>query len=161
MRDHGSPTKYRHAFIGTNSRMHAFQGALLCAKLRHLERWNERRRVIAARYDRGFEGADGITPLHRHAASQHAYHQYTVRVVGATPRDTVLAGLAKAGIGAAVHYPIPVHLQEAAAAWGYGEGAFPNAERLAREVLCLPVHPFLEDDDVDRVVAATLDLARA
>jgi dTDP-4-amino-4,6-dideoxygalactose transaminase len=87
------------------------------------------------------------------------YHQYTVRIRGDVARDTVLEGLRARQIFAAVHYPIPVHLQEAARGWGYGPGDFPHAERLAREVLCLPVHPFLSRDDVDRVAESVLELA--
>jgi UDP-2-acetamido-2-deoxy-ribo-hexuluronate aminotransferase len=82
-----------------------------------------------------------------------------VRIRGSRPRDHVLAELAKRQIFAGVHYPSPVHLQEAAKPWGYGAGDFPNAERLAREVLCLPIHPFLADSDAERVAEALLELA--
>ncbi len=157
LRDHGSPAKYEHAFLGTNARMHAFQGAVLNVKLPHLARWNARRREIAARYDAAFAGSDAVRPLRREPGCEHAYHQYTVRIAGGE-RDAVLAGLRERRIGAAVHYPTPVHLQEAARGWGYGPGDFPAAERLAAEVLCLPVHPFLADGDADRVAAAVLAL---
>lgn len=158
LRDHGSPRKYVHAHVGTNARMHAFQGAVLNVKLPHLAAWNERRGAIAARYDAAFADSDLVRPLERVPGAIHAYHQYTVRVAG--DRDRVLAELAASGIHAGVHYPIPVHLQEAARPWGFGPGDFPHAEALAAEVLCLPVHPFLSDDDVDRV-AATLAAATA
>jgi len=75
------------------------------------------------------------------------------------PRERVLERLKQAGIAAAVHYPSPVHVQEAARGWGYGPGDFPNAERLAREVVCLPVHPFLGAADVERVAEAALRAA--
>jgi dTDP-4-amino-4,6-dideoxygalactose transaminase len=91
--------------------------------------------------------------------SLHVYHQYAVRLVGGVPRERVLEQLKQAGIAAAVHYPSPVHVQEAARGWGYGPGDFPNAERLAREVVCLPVHPFLGAADVERVAEATLRAA--
>jgi dTDP-4-amino-4,6-dideoxygalactose transaminase len=161
LRDHGSPAKYVHARLGTNSRMHALQAAVLNTKLPHLERWNARRRELAARYDAAFAGQAGVVPLKPQAGVVHAYHQYSVRVRGERPRDEVLAALAAQGIVAAVHYPTPVHLQEAARPWGYGPGDFPVAERLAREVLCLPVHPFLADADVDRVAEALLGAAGA
>lgn len=151
LRDHGSPAKYVHARIGTNSRLQAIQAAILNVKLPHLERWNERRRAIAARYDRNFAGNAAVAPLRVEAGVVHGYHQYTVRVRCERGRDAVAAALAAQQIYAGVHYPSPVHLQEAARPWGYGPGDFPNAERLAREVLCLPVHPFLTDADVDRV----------
>lgn len=155
LRDHGSPSRYLHARVGTNSRLHALQAAILNCKLPHLEAWNERRRALAARYDRGFAGQAAARPLASVAGPGHAYHQYTVRVPA---RDRVLSGLRERDIQAAVHYPTPVHLQPAAAPWGYGPGDFPNAERLAREVLCLPIHPFLSAADVDRVIEAVLEL---
>ena len=152
LRDQGSSKKYHHARVGTNSRLQAIQGAILRVKLPHLETWNERRRAIAARYDAGLADVPGAVPLTRAPETVHAYHQYSLRITGAPSRDEVLAGLHAAGVMAAVHYPLPVHLQAAARDWGYGPGDFPNAERLAEEVLCLPVHPFLEDGDVDRVL---------
>ncbi len=154
LRDHGSPTKYVHTRIGTNSRLQALQAAILNVKLPHLERWNARRRQLAARYERNFAGLDAVAPMKLAPGATHTYHQYTVRIRGERSREHVLAELAKQQIFAGVHYPSPVHLQEAARGWGYGPGDFPNAERLAREVLCLPVHPFLSDADVDRVSQA-------
>ena len=152
LRDHGSPAKYVHARIGTNSRLQALQAAILNVKLPHLERWNERRRAIAARYDAAFAGSSSVAPLKTEPGVVHTYHQYTVRI--RSDRERVVNVLAAQQIFAGVHYPSPVHLQEAARPWGYGPGDFPNAERLAREVLCLPVHPFLDDEDVERVAAA-------
>jgi dTDP-4-amino-4,6-dideoxygalactose transaminase len=160
LRDHGSPAKYTHAEIGTNSRLQGIQGAVLNVKLPHLAAWNERRRAIAARYDAAFRGSAEIVPLVVAKGAVHVYHQYTVRVRGAVTRDALLDLLRAQQIFAAVHYPTPVHLQEAARDWGYKAGDFPHAERLAREVLCLPVHPFLADDDVDRVAESVLDAAR-
>jgi dTDP-4-amino-4,6-dideoxygalactose transaminase len=160
LRDHGSPQKYVHARIGTNSRLHALQAAILNVKLPHLERWNARRREHAARYDAAFAGSATVVPLARAPRAEHAYHQYTVRIRGGRTRDQVLADLAERQIFAAVHYPSPVHLQEAARQWGYRAGDFPHAERLAREVLCLPIHPFLAPNDVERVAESVLALAR-
>lgn len=160
LRDHGSPAKYRHARVGTNARMHGIQGAVLNLKLPHLDAWNRRRRALAARYDDAFRNGPCVRALACVDSSEHVYHQYTVRITEGASRDAVQQGLAARGIGAGVHYPLPVHLQEAAEPWGYGPGDFPNAERLAREVLCLPVHPFLGDAEVDRVAEAVLALAR-
>jgi len=160
LRDHGSPQKYVHARIGTNSRLQALQAAILNVKLPHLERWNARRRELAARYDAAFAGSRTVVPLARAPGATHAYHQYTVRIRGGRTRDQVLAGLAEQQIFAAVHYPTPVHLQEAARPWGYGPGDFPHAEALAREVLCLPIHPFLAPSEVERVAERVLALAR-
>lgn len=161
LRDHGSPRKYEHARLGTNSRLQALQAALLNVKLPHLERWNTRRRALAARYDAAFRGSATVVPLAVLPNTTHAYHQYAVRIRGGRTRDQVLEGLAARQIFAAVHYPSPVHLQAAARDWGYGPGDFPHAEALAREVLCLPIHPFLSDGDVDRVAESVLALAPA
>ncbi len=161
LRDHGSPSKYRHDVAGTNSRLHTLQAAILGAKLPHLATWNRRRRELAARYDEGLRDVAGLRPLARAPGAEHVFHQYTVRIDGEIPRDAVLAGLGQAGIGAGVHYPTPVHLQEAARAWGYGPGDFPAAEALSREVLSLPVHPFLADADIDRVIAVLRGLLGA
>lgn len=158
LRDHGSAVKYRHARIGTNARLQGFQGAVLNVKLPHLERWNEARRRSAARYDEAFRGSQTVVPLER-VPGRHVFHQYTVRIPSGE-RDALQKALAAEGIATGVHYPMPVHLQEAARPWGHGPGDFPNAEQLAREVLCLPIHPFLTDDEVDRVAEATLRLAR-
>jgi dTDP-4-amino-4,6-dideoxygalactose transaminase len=160
LRDHGSPKKYEHAEIGTNTRLQGIQGAVLNAKLPRLAAWNERRREIARRYDAAFAGSKAVVPLRAAPGSVPVYHQYTVRIRGEVGRDAVLEALKAVGIGAAVHYATPVHFQAAARAWGYGPGDFPVAERLAKEVLCLPVHPFLSDADVDRVAEATRGAAR-
>lgn len=155
LRDHGSPRKYEHSEVGTNSRLQGIQGAILNVKLPRLAAWNERRRAIARRYDAGFAGSVEVVPVRTASGSVHVHHQYAVRIRGPVARDTVLDRLKARGIVAAVHYPSPVHLQPAARAWGFAAGAFPAAERLAREVLCLPVHPFLAEADVDRVVEST------
>lgn len=160
LRDHGSPAKYTHAEIGTNSRLQGLQGAVLNVKLSHLERWNARRRAVATRYDAAFAGVEELAIVRAARGATHVYHQYGVRITGPIGRDAVIAKLAEEKVAAAVHYPTPVHFQEAARAWGYTAGAFPNAERLAREVVCLPIHPFLSEADVERVVRAVTAAAR-
>ncbi|MBL8859114.1 MAG: DegT/DnrJ/EryC1/StrS family aminotransferase [Planctomycetes bacterium] len=159
IREHGSPVRYTHAEIGTNSRLQAFQGAALNVKLPHLAAWTARRVQIAARFDAAFRGTQSVIPLTTVKGADHVYHQYTVRVVD-VPRDEVVERLKEKKIFVGVHYPSPVHLQEAARPWGYGPGDFPNSERLAREVLCLPVHPFLSDADVDRIAENVIAMAR-
>ena len=151
VREHGSPVRYTHTELGTNSRMQGLQGAALNCKLPYLAGWNARRAAIAARYDAALKGTKSVLPLVRRPNSVHVYHQYTVRIVGDVTREAVLERLKAQQIFAQIHYPSPVHLQEAAKPWGYGPGDFPNAERLAKEVVCLPVHPFLTDAEVDRV----------
>ena len=154
LRDHGSTNKYEHEEIGTNSRLAALQAAVLNVKLPHLRAWNDARRRSAATYDRAFAGQAGLRPLTDPPGCESVYHQYVVRV-GQGRRDTVLAGLHERGIGAAVHYPKPVHQQPAGRAWG---SQLPVAESLAEEVLCLPIHPFLETEEVERVAGAVLEL---
>ena len=163
LRDHGSPVKYEHAFVGTNSRLSALQAALLRIKLQRLEEWNDRRRRTAAIYDEAFAGNDALRPIRVAKGSKHVYHQYGVRVVAdregeSGARDRVLAALRERGIIASIHYPKPVHLQPALAHLGHGPGDFPNAERLAAEILCLPIHPFLSTGDAERVAAELLAL---
>jgi dTDP-4-amino-4,6-dideoxygalactose transaminase len=154
LRDHGSSAKYKHAELGTNSRLHELQAGFLNAKLPYLEAWNARRRTIAARYDAAFGHMSRVRPLAVDAGCEHTYHQYTIRV---RARDRVQQDLNARGIVTGVHYPTPVHLQDAAAHLGHAPGSFPAAEALCREVLCLPVHPFLTDEDADRVVEAVLE----
>ncbi|QDU66948.1 DegT/DnrJ/EryC1/StrS family aminotransferase [Engelhardtia mirabilis] len=160
IRDHGSVAKYMHGRVGTNSRLQAMQAAVLRVKLPHLDAWNARRREHAARYHSAFEGSQTVSALRVEPGTTHAFHQFAVRILGEDgARDRVQAALAAQGISAAVHYPRCVHVQEAAKDWGYGPGDFPGAEQLAREVLCLPIHPFLEPGDVDRVAEAVLTAA--
>ena len=158
LRDHGSSAKYVHTEIGTNSRLQAMQAALLRLKLPHLETWNARRRETARRYDEAFADHPRLRPLTCPPDSTHVYHQYVLRVIDEPgARDRVLAHLKQREIFAAVHYPRPVHLQEAAREWGHGPGDFPGAETLAEQVLCLPIHPFLTREQVERVIEALLD----
>lgn len=159
IREHGSPVRYTHVELGTNSRLQAFQAAALNVKLPHLAAWTARRNQIADRFDRAFRGSESVRPLARVPNASHVFHQYTVRVLE-VPRDEIVERLKERKIFVGVHYPAPVHLQEAARTWGFGPGDFPNAERLAREVICLPVHPFLTDADVDRIAESVLALSR-
>lgn len=152
-RDHGSPSKYVHTSVGTNSRLAALQAAVLNVKLPHLDRWTARRREIAATYDAAFADLPHIATLAHPEGSLPVYHQYTVRVLSGE-RDALLEALKARRVHAAVHYSTPVHLQPVAAKWGLSQGDFPHAEALARQVICLPVHPFLADGDVQRVVEA-------
>jgi dTDP-4-amino-4,6-dideoxygalactose transaminase len=148
-RDHGRATKYEHDFPGRNSRMDGLQGAILRVKLRHLEGWNERRRDLAAFYDTAFSQRSDVLPVTMDAAGCPSRHLYVVRVQG---RDAVVARLRERGIEAGVHYPVPLHLQRAYAALGGREGALPETERAAREVLSLPLFPEMSEAAAARVV---------
>ena len=150
LRDHGSTKRYYHDEVGYNYRMEGIQGATLGVKLRHLAAWNQRRRAIAHRYHELLAG----TPLRlpREAAgAESVYHLYVVRHPA---RDALREHLAARGVGTALHYPVPIHLQKCYAAFGHRPGDFPVAERAARECLSLPVYPELTDAQVEHVAAA-------
>jgi dTDP-4-amino-4,6-dideoxygalactose transaminase len=158
LRDHGQVRKYQHTMIGWNCRMDAIQGACLAIKLRHLQRGNELRRKHAQRYNEGFQGLDEVvTPIEADYA-RHVYHVYTIRVQG---RDGVIRQLEEKGVGYGVHYPIPIHLQEAYAGLGYERGAFPVSEMIASEVLSLPMYPELEEDQIDFVIETVTEAVNA
>jgi len=150
IRDHGSPRKYEHEVFGFNSRMDALQSVVLSAKLRHLEGWNAARRRAAARYDEMLSGRDDVSLPRTLGGNEHVWHLYVICV---PDRDRVLKELHAAGVGAGIHYPIPVHLTSAFAGLGYAEGAFPVAERAAREILSLPLFPEITQEQQERVVS--------
>ena len=148
-RDHGQSRKYHHTLMGWNCRMDGIQAAVLSVKLRHLEQANLRRRQRASLYDEAFAEIDNVaTPVEADYA-RHVYHIYAIRVHG---RDELRRFLEAKGIGCGVHYPIPIHLQEAWRNLGYSEGAFPIAENLAREFLSLPMFPELSEEQIEYVV---------
>lgn len=153
---HGSPRKYVHDVVGTNSRLDTLQAVVLGAKLTRLERWNELRRAAAERYDTllgDLVDRAGLRLPGRDAESVDAQHLYVVRVPGgAAVRDEVLAVLRGSGIEAAVHYPTPVHLTGAYRHLGLGPGSFPVAERAAGEILSLPLFPQITPAQQERVV---------
>jgi dTDP-4-amino-4,6-dideoxygalactose transaminase len=154
LRVHGSERRYEHLEVGINSRMDAIQAAVLEVKLGHLERWTEARRRCAAIYDELFAAArlGEVVALPAVAeGARHIFHQYVVR---ALRRDELRSALAAAGIGTAVYYPIPLHLQPCFADLGYRRGDLPVAERAAEEVLALPMYPELRRDQQVRVVDA-------
>jgi dTDP-4-amino-4,6-dideoxygalactose transaminase len=151
LREHGQIRKYYHSMVGWNCRMDGIQAAVLRVKLRHLERFTELRRTHAAHYDRGLDGIDEVvTPVHS-ALVRHVYHIYAIRV---KDRDKVMRLLAEEGVGSGVHYPVPVHLQEAYRSLGYQRGAFPVAERCATEFVSLPMFPELTHAQVEIAIQA-------
>ncbi|CAN5658848.1 DegT/DnrJ/EryC1/StrS family aminotransferase [soil metagenome] len=152
LRDHGQVRKYEHRVVGWNCRMDGIQGAVLRIKLRDLERGNELRRAHAQKYERLLSEVEEIITPDVQPYAKHVFHIYAVRV---QRRDEVIAFLEENGIGCAVHYPVPVHLQEAYSSLGYGEGSFPVAERAASEFLSLPMFPELTSEQV-ALVADTL-----
>ena len=151
LRAHGERPRYHHRLAGTTGRLDAIQAAVLRIKLRLLDGWNDRRRKVAASLTEALAGADVATPAPPTDACDHVFHQYVVR---SPDRDGLRDHLEGMGIGAGVHYPVPIHLAPAYAERGPGVGSLPGAESLASTVLSLPVHPGVGEDDVARVAAA-------
>jgi dTDP-4-amino-4,6-dideoxygalactose transaminase len=149
--DHGSERKYLHEQLGFNSRMDALQAVVLRAKLRRLARWNEQRRAAAARYDDLLADMGDVTLPQTAPDNVHVWHLYVVQV---PRRDQVLETLQAAGIQAAIHYPVPVHLQPALRGYGYGPGEFPVAEAAAGRILSLPLYPHITPAQQQRVADA-------
>lgn len=150
LRVYGGRERYVHEELGFNSRLDEIQAAVLRVKLRHLARWTERRRRIAERYRAGLAGLGIPLPVEP-SGVRHCYHQFTIRV---PDRDAMQRRMADHGVATAVYYPVPLHLQPMYRELGYRPGDFPEAERAAREVLCLPMYPELTDAQVDEVVEA-------
>jgi dTDP-4-amino-4,6-dideoxygalactose transaminase len=145
---HGGTKQYFHDDVGLNSRLDTLQAAVLLAKLPHLVAWSEARRRNAARYSAAWAGGP-VRPPVTDAANEHIYNQYTIR---APRRDALQARLREAGIGSAIYYPLPLHLQPCFAYLGYKAGSMPESERAAGEVLSLPVYPELAAAQQDAVI---------
>lgn len=152
LRNYGSRVKYVNEVKGHNSRLDPVQAAVLSVKLAHLDAWNARRRSIANRYHQALAGADLILP-HAPEWTDPAWHLY---VIQHPRRDALQKALTESGVGTLIHYPIPPHRQQAYADRGWAEGDFPIAQRLADQVLSLPIGPQLSSDQVETVIAATL-----
>lgn len=158
LRDHGQSRKYYHEVEGYNGRLDAIQAGILRVKLKHLETWNEKRRDAARRYQELFRGADEeVTLPHEPWWAQGVYHLYVVRV---HDRDILQNRLTGEQIGTGIHYPVPLHLQEACRKLGYKKGAFPVAERVSVELLSLPMFPQITEEQQYRVVQVILDFTR-
>ncbi len=149
-RNHGMSRQYLHEFVGTNSRLDGLQAAVLRAKLRRLDAWSGARAANARRYDERLAGLQGVRTPEPSTEGRHVYNQYTIRC---ERRDALKEHLGKNGIGTAIYYPVPLHLQPCFASLGLKEGAFPESERAAREVLSLPVFPELTGEEQETVVA--------
>jgi dTDP-4-amino-4,6-dideoxygalactose transaminase len=155
LRTYGSEVKYHHPRVGFNSRLDAMQAVVLNAKLKRLAAWNETRRQAARRYDELLAGLDAVTLPVTLSGNQHVWHLYVVRL---RRRDDVLSKLNAAGIGAGLHYPVPIHLQGAFTYLGHNRGDFPVAEAAAEEVLSLPLFPEITIEQ-QRYVASELEKA--
>jgi dTDP-4-amino-4,6-dideoxygalactose transaminase len=158
LREHGQSTRYYHPIVGYNARLDEIQAAILRIKLRHLDEWNARRQAIAAQYNELLAGGDIITPeIPR--GGRHVFYCYAIRVPGGR-RDALRAFLTERGIGTQIHYPVPIHMQEAAQFLGYRKGDLPVTEKVAGEVLSLPMFAELTDAQIDRVAASVNEFMR-
>ena len=159
LRDHGRTSKYEHDEIGYGERLDGLQAAILGAKLPHLDDWNAARHLHAEYYDAALAGIEGVMMPRETPNAKHIYHIYCVRVAG--DRDAILAELNARGIGAGIHYPIPIHLQPAMKHYGWGVGDFPNAEVAAKTIISLPIYPELHTDQLSRIVEELADIVGA
>jgi dTDP-4-amino-4,6-dideoxygalactose transaminase len=151
LRVHGGATQYLHDEVGYNSRLDALQAAVLSAKLPHLADWSRLRREHAAYYDRAFADVPEVRTPTIDAGNESIYNQYTLR---ADRRDDLQSHLKRDGIGSAVYYPLPLHLQPCFAYLGYRQGSCPESERAAREVISIPVFPELTRAQQDEVIGS-------
>ena len=159
LRDHGQAKKYYHDMEGYNGRLDAIQAGILRIKLRHLTAWNERRRECASRYQELLgPAAEGIRLPFEPSWSKAVFHLYVVQVQN---REELQKHLGEAGIGTGIHYPIPLHLQNAYKDLGYREGDFPVSEKAASRILSLPMFPGLTNEQQDRIAQKVLDFVYA
>jgi dTDP-4-amino-4,6-dideoxygalactose transaminase len=151
LRNYGSEVKYHHPETGFNSRLDTLQAVVLSAKLKHLAQWNENRRQAAKRYDEMLKSVKGVVGPSTFPGNEHVWHLYVIRV---DKRDDVLAKLNAAGVGAGIHYPVPVHLQGAFKHLGHKKGDFPVAEKAASEILSLPMFGEITAQQQEQVIDA-------
>lgn len=158
LRNYGASQKYFHTEPGTNSRLDTLQAAILHQKLPYLPQWNRDRLNIAKEYDRELAplATLGIIPLENQSGTGHVYHLYVIRIDDSCPieRQQLQEELTAAGIQTGIHYPIPCHLQPAFSYLGYQSGDFPEAEKLSKQILSLPMYPGLSSSQIKEVVAA-------
>jgi dTDP-4-amino-4,6-dideoxygalactose transaminase len=157
--NHGiSTNRYIHDVIGVNSRLDAIQAAILDIKLTHLETYNAARRNAADMYDQAFKLVSGIDIPFRSSFTKHVFHQYTLKIKGGRAlRDQLKANLDATGIPSMIYYPVPLHLQPAYKNFGYAEGMFPVSEQLSAEVISLPMHSELTEQQIAKITAQFID----
>jgi dTDP-4-amino-4,6-dideoxygalactose transaminase len=149
LRDHGQAKKYYHGLIGWNARMDGFQGAILSVKIKNLPSWNEARRKNAGLYDELLGAINGVVIPRESPGNKHVYHIYAIRIPN---QDALIKALAEKDIHCGIHYPIPLHLQDAYKDLGIKKGSFPVAEKVSSEFVSLPMFPELGEDQIEFVV---------
>jgi dTDP-4-amino-4,6-dideoxygalactose transaminase len=150
LREHGQSTRYYHPVVGYNARLDEIQAAILRIKLKRLDQWNARRRELARMYDERLKNTGVIVPQIPSDIRRHVFYTYTIRVTGGR-RDDLRKYLGERGIGTQIHYPVPIHLQQSAEFLGYRKGDMPVTEKVASEVLSLPMFAELTDEQLERV----------
>ncbi len=158
IRDHGQERKYVHRIEGYNGRLDAIQAAILRVKLQYLAEWNLARRQVASSYGELLKGIPGVECPAEPDYAWSVYHLYALQV---TDRDALRDALAREGIGVGMHYPVPLHLQEAYANLGWQAGAFPASESIAAHTLSMPMYPELREHEVERVAEVVRDFSSA
>jgi UDP-2-acetamido-2-deoxy-ribo-hexuluronate aminotransferase len=154
--NHGMKVKYHYDDIGVNSRLDTIQAAILRVKLRYLDQFNAARKAVADQYDESFAGCHSIIIPERAVYSSHIFHQYTIRVRNGK-RDELKKFLESNNIPSMIYYPGPLHMQEAYRNLGYKESEFPVTTALCKEVLSLPIHPDMEQEQLDYIILKVLE----
>jgi dTDP-4-amino-4,6-dideoxygalactose transaminase len=156
LRQYGWETRYQSSIRGTNSRLDEMQAAILRVKLKHLDEWNDMRRRLAQQYHKALSGSEVALPQEM-PDSKHAYHLYVIK---SPRRDELRTHLNARDIETQIHYPTPIHLQEAYSHLGYRKGSFPTAEAFSQEILSLPLYPELADKDLDTIATHVLEFSQ-
>jgi len=154
--NHGQSVQYYHDEIGVNSRLDSIQAAVLRIKLRHLDEYANARNRVAAYYDEAFANHPGVTIPVREQSSTHVFHQYTL-VMNGKDRNAMKDFLATKGVPAMIYYPVPLHLQKAYTDPRYREGDFPITERLCANVISLPMHTEMDDEQLSYITSCVLE----
>jgi len=156
LRVHGWKNKYYPQILGYNSRLDSLQAAILRVKLIYVDRWNDRRREIAARFSEGLAGHEFIRFPYEDAQVKHVYHLY---VVQSEIRNEILEKLEKTRIATGIYYPLPLHLTQPCKELGYKIGDFPFAENASSDTFAIPIYPELSDEDIDYIIDTLLSIS--
>src|SRR5690606_12732620 len=151
--NHGQKIKYHYDLVGVNSRLDTLQAAVLQVKLKHLNHYTASRQEAARHYDEALTGIEGLLTPARMENGTHAFNQYTLQIKNGK-RDALKAFLQEKGVPSMIYYPLPLHLQKAYEYVGHTEGAFPEAEKLSKSVLSLPVHTEINTEQLDYICAS-------
>lgn len=158
LREHGQSQKYYHESYGHNYRMEGIQGAVLGVKLKHLKKWTDARRSVAAKYNEGLKNLSKVITPKEMSYAKHVYHLYVIQLNDGSLeasnqlRDKLKDFLTQQGVNVGLHYPIPLHLQECFKNLGYKKGDFPNSERIGGAGLSLPMFPEMTDEQINYVI---------